>query len=139
MDGGIICMFLSIIVIGILILAAIIISGNRSHHFNVEAYQTDFLRIENTLTKDNKLSYATVITNADKLLDKALIEAGFAGKTMGERLKKTGNRFSDVNAVWRAHKVRNMIAHETDFEVSYTQARNALEIYKQALKDLGAI
>ena len=66
-------------------------------------------------------------------------EIGIPGKTMGDRLKKANDRFSDINAVWRAHKLRNAIAHETDLEITYQQAANALMIYKKALKDLGAI
>ena len=58
---------------------------------------------------------------------------------MGERLKKSGDKFTDINAVWRAHKLRNMIAHEDDMDISYRQVAGALAIYKQALKDLGAI
>ena len=64
---------------------------------------------------------------------------GIPGKTMGDRLKRVGSRLTDENAVWRAHKLRNVIAHENDYELSYRQAANALAIYKQALKDLGAI
>ena len=79
------------------------------------------------------------VTCGDKLLDKAMIEMGVPGKTMGDRLKRCGGRFSNENAVWRAHKLRNVIAHESDVEVSYKQALNATQIYKQALKDLGAI
>ena len=66
-------------------------------------------------------------------------EAGIPGKTMGDRLKHSSQRFSDVNAVWRAHKLRNTIAHEPDFEVTYEKSRNALDSYKKALRDLGAI
>ena len=64
---------------------------------------------------------------------------GLPGKTMGERLKKNGDKFSNLNAVWRAHKLRNALAHESDLEITYKQAFNALGIYNQALKDLGAI
>ena len=81
----------------------------------------------------------TSIINCDKLLDKAMIEMGVPGKTMGDRLKRAGGRFTNLNSVWRAHKLRNAIAHESDIEISYKQAHNALQIYKQALKDLGAI
>ncbi len=139
MDSSAVIFFFAILTIGILIFVAILITGKRNHHFNIEEYQTRFLKIENTFQKDNKLSYSVTVTEADKLLDKALIEAGIMGKTMGDRLKKCNGRFEDLNAVWRAHKLRNMIAHEPDFEVSYIQAKNALEIYKKALKDLGAI
>jgi len=59
---------------------------------------------------------------------------------MGERLKKIGkDRFSQLNAVWYAHKLRNQIAHEHGFSVDYNQAKHALGTYRQALKDLGAI
>ena len=75
----------------------------------------------------------------DKLLDKAMIEMGIPGKTMGDRLKRAGEKFTDTNAVWRAHKLRNVIAHEEDLDLSYRQASSAVAIYKQALKDLGAI
>ena len=81
----------------------------------------------------------TTIIEADKLLDKALIEMGVPGKTMGDRLKRSGDKFEDINAVWRVHKLRNAIAHETDLEVGYKQAFNSLAVYKKALKDLGAI
>ena len=139
MSGDVVTFFIATIIVGILIFIAVLLTGKRNHHFNVEDYQIRFLKIENTLNKENYLSFANVITEADKLLDKALIEMGIPGKTMGERLKKSGTKFSNLNAVWRAHKVRNAIAHEAGFEVSFQQAKNALEIYKQALKDLGAI
>ena len=49
------------------------------------------------------------------------------------------DRFTHLNAVWRAHKLRNALAHEAGLEITYKQAYNALQVYKQALKDLGAI
>ena len=75
-----------------------------------------------------------------KLLDKALCEMGVQGRTMGDRLKKIGKeRLTQLNAVWHAHKLRNQIAHESDFHPEYRQAQHALATYRQALKDLGAI
>lgn len=139
MDGGVVIFILAILIVAVFVFVAILLTGKRGHHFNVEAYQTRFLAIENKLSKDNSATYMTTIIEADKLLDKAMIEAGVPGKTMGDRLKRSGSKFTDINAVWRAHKLRNAIAHESDLEVGYKQASNALAIYKQALKDLGAI
>ncbi len=139
MDGGVVTFIISILIVAVLIFVAILLTGKRGYRFNVEAYQSRFLEIENKLKQDNPASFPMTIINGDKLLDKAMIEMGIAGKTMGDRLKKAGSRFSNLNAVWRAHKLRNAIAHETDLEISYKQASNALQIYKQALKDLGAI
>ena len=139
MDGGVVTFILAILIVAILVFVAILLTGKRGYHFNMEAYQAKFLEIENKLKQDNPASFPMTIINGDKLLDKALVEMGVPGKTMGDRLKKAGGRFTNLNAVWRAHKLRNTIAHESDVEISYKQASNALAVYKQALKDLGAI
>lgn len=139
MDGGVVIFILAILIVAVFIFVAILLTGKRGHHFNVEAYQARFLEIENKLSKDNPATFIATVIEADKLLDKAMIEAGLPGKTMGDRLKRSGSRFTELNAVWRAHKLRNAIAHESGLEVGYKQAHNALAIYKQALKDLGAI
>ncbi len=139
MDGGVVTFIIAVLIVAVLIFIAILLTGKRGYHFNVEAYQTRFLELENKLKQDNPASYIATIIGGDKLLDKALIEMGVPGKTMGDRLKRVGGRFTNLNGVWRAHKLRNAIAHESDVEISYKQASNALAIYKQALKDLGAI
>jgi len=139
MDGGVVIFILAILIVAVFIFVAILLTGKRGHHFNMEAYQARFLAIENKLNKENSATFITTIIEADKLLDKALMEMGAPGETMGDRLKRSGDKFTDVNAVWHAHKLRNAIAHEADLEVGYKQAANAIAIYKQALKDLGAI
>ncbi len=133
-------LFGSIFVVGILVFVAIILTSKKRYTFNKLEYQSDFLAIENSLTRDNPQSYQMAVVEGDKLLDKALMEMGMSGKSMGERLKKCGReKFSQTNAVWNAHKLRNQIAHESGFRLEYQQARHALTVYKQALKDLGAI
>jgi len=139
MDGGVVTFIIAILIVAALVFVAILLTGKRGYHFNVESYQTKFLEIENKLVQTNPASFVTTVINGDKLLDKALVEMGIPGKTMGDRLKRAGGKFTNLNAVWRAHKLRNAIAHESDIEISYKQAYNALAVYKQALKDLGAI
>ncbi len=140
MDKSLIAFLIAVIAVGVLLFVAISISKKRGPSFNKEDYQVDFLRIENALQKESEASYAMAIINGDKLLDKALCEMGVPGRTMGDRLKKVGKeKFSQLNAVWHAHKMRNQIAHEHDFQPTYAQATHALETYKQALRDLGAI
>ena len=139
MDGGVVTFIVAILIVAVLVFVAILLTGKRGYHFNMEAYQSRFLAIENKLSQTNPATFMNTVIEADKLLDKAMIEMGISGKTMWDRLKKCGERFSNLNAVWRAHKLRNALAHESDLEISYKQAYNALQIYKQALKDLGAI
>lgn len=139
LSTDIVFFLLAVLVVGVLVFVAISITKKRPTSFDKEEYQTDFLKIENTLNRENELSWNAVVTDADKLLDKALCETGVPGKTMGDRLKASGSRFSQLNSVWYAHKLRNQIAHEHGFKLNYKQASNALNTYKKALKDLGAI
>lgn len=76
------------------------------------------------------------IMDADKLLDYALGKHGFEGN-LGEKLKKAGPRFKDLNGVWSAHKLRNRVAHELG-EIDKDEAKRALKRFKSALNDLGA-
>lgn len=76
------------------------------------------------------------VLDADKLLDYCLGKHGFQGN-LGEKLKKAGPRFSDVNGVWRAHKLRNRIAHELN-DIDVYDAKSAIKHFKQAMNDLGA-
>lgn len=130
---------IAIIAVGILVLVAMSLTNKHAYAFNVEEYQTKWLKIENSLQRDDPQSYQVAVINADKLLDKALGEMGVPGKTMGDRLKRIGDHFSKRNAVWAAHIMRNKLAHEDDFEIDYNQASRALAAFRQALKDLGAI
>ena len=140
MDNSLLVLLIAGLVIGILLFVMISLTKKHNTKFDKENYQIDFLRIENSLKRDSEASYSMTIINGDKLLDRALCEMGVPGRTMGDRLKKIGKaKFSQLNAVWHAHKLRNQIAHESDFQPTYAQAQHALATYKQALKDLGAI
>ena len=139
MDTSLVFLLLSIIIVGILVFVAISIATNKNHNFDREKYQARFLKLKNGLSRDNPASFSLTIIEADKLLDRALMELGASGNTMGDRLKSSGARFSQLNSVWYVHKTRNQIAHEPDFQVDYNKARHALATYEQALKDLGAI
>lgn len=77
------------------------------------------------------------ILEADKLLDQALKLKGYEGH-LGEKLKQAGSIFSNLDATWKAHKLRNQIAHELDFKLSPSQIKEALNAFKKALQDLGA-
>lgn len=139
MDGGVVTFIIAVLIVAVFVFIAILLTGKRGYAFDREAYQAKFLAIENKLKQESSATWTMSIIEGDKLLDKALVEMGIPGKTMGDRLKRCGDRFENLNSVWRVHKLRNAIAHESGFEVSYKQAFNALKIYKEALRNLGAI
>jgi hypothetical protein len=79
------------------------------------------------------------VAEADKLLDYVMRQEGYPGTTMAERLKRVQARLSDREAVWQAHKLRNAFAHDVDHDLVPAQARQAVQAFKQALQDLGAL
>ncbi|MBC7869030.1 hypothetical protein H7X69_02540 [Candidatus Saccharibacteria bacterium] len=139
MDQTIIFFFAAIIIVGGLLFAVIEFTKKGTKQLDVNRYRIKWLAIEQQLKKDEPSSYHLVVLNADKLLDQALKDRGAKGETLGERLKSSATLFSNRNTVWTAHKLRNQIAHETDVSVNYDAARQALNGFKQALKDVGAI
>jgi len=139
MDQNMIFFFAGIIIVGALLFGLICLTKKGSKHLNVEYYRTKVLEVEHQLKREEFSSYHLAVLNGDKLVDKALMERGFAGKTMGDRMKDAAKVFSDRNGIWNAHKLRNKIAHEPDAYVTYDQARSALASFRKALKDLGAI
>ena len=140
MDQSIV-FFLAIILIAGALLFAMVSSIYKKgvKKLDVEHFRTKCLEIEHKLKKDETSSYHLSVLDADKLVDQALKGRGIKGKTMGERMKNSASMFSDRNGIWTAHKLRNTIAHESDVNVTYDQARYALQAFRKALKDLGAI
>ncbi len=138
MDAGIIVLFAAVLIVGVL-LFAVITFGKKGSSLDVEKYRTKWLSIEQSVASDNEATCHMAIMNADKLVDQALIDKGFKGQTMGERLKSAKAALPHRDNIWQAHKLRNRIAHEADVKISYDVTRRALAQYKQTLKDLGAI
>lgn len=139
MDGTLLAFMVGIVVIGVLLIVVIALTKKGPKQLDVEKYRMKWLAIETQLKRDEPSSYHLTVLNADKLLDQALRERNVRGETMGERMKTARDTWSNANAVWAAHKLRNQIAHESEVQVGYDDARRALAGFKQALKDLGAI
>lgn len=139
MDTSIIFFFAAILIVAGMLFAVITFTKKGGTQLDVDKYRLKWLKIEQQLKRDEPSSYHMTVLEADKLLDLALRERGIKGETMGERMKNEKDTWSNRNAVWTAHKLRNQIAHESDVMVSYEDARRALASFKQALKDVGAI
>lgn len=139
MDSGIILLFATVLVIGVILSAVITFGKQRGGTLDVDKYRVRWMQIEQSVVKDNEATYHMAILNADKLVDQALKDRGYSGQTMGERLKATRGKLSRREDLWTAHKLRNRIAHEEGVRVNYNQMRRSLSAFKHTLKDLGAI
>jgi hypothetical protein len=139
MDVLLLIFFALILVFGIAVFVIVVSRGRATSFLDVDKYRSSWLSIEQKLNKDEPATYVVCIMEADKLLDHALKERGFKGGTMGERMKSASSAWKDANAVWKAHKLRNQLAHEQEVKLRYPQVRGVLACFKQGLKDVGAI
>jgi hypothetical protein len=136
---SIVFFFAAILIFAGVLFTVIMLTKKGPSSLDVEKYRTRWMTIEQQLKRDETTSYPMCVMNADTLVDQALKDKGVSGTTMAERMKQMQQKWTNANAIWSAHKLRNQIAHEPDFRVDYDGARRALAAFKQALKDVGAI
>ncbi len=99
-------------------------------------------RLQDMLThidSDSPNDWKLAIIEADIILDEALKSAGYAGASLGERLKGiTTNQLQSLDDAWQAHKVRNQIAHAgSDFVLTHKLAQDTIKQYRRAFHELG--
>lgn len=75
------------------------------------------------------------ILDAETIVDHALTMLGYRG-TFADKLRAAGPRFSNVQSLWHAHKLRNTIAHEMNAHMAPREAEQALHAFERALDDL---
>lgn len=93
--------------------------------------------IMNHLNTEHQAEWKVAILEADTLMDEILAKSGYHGENLGERLKGIEpNDFASLQNVWEAHKIRNLIAHEPNYPLLKTEAKEALAKFETALKEL---
>lgn len=107
--------------------------------YDIKTVSDRWLRIEELLTAGKPSALKQAVMEADKLLDYALTQL-CSGASMGERLKNANSIFSPdtYQNLWGAHKFRNALVHETNFEPNPKSCREAAAQVKDGLKEIGA-
>ena len=106
--------------------------------YDLGKIKSDWEQVEQLVRvgKPSALKQAGIV--ADKLLDYALRQVS-SGETAGERLKNARDAFPRpvYQGLWEAHKVRNALVHDSDYDLTQLVARDALGKFKEAFKALG--
>lgn len=92
-------------------------------------------------SSDEPNDWKLAIIEADIILDDTLKKQGYAGNSLGERLKSmSSHQFASLNDAWEAHKVRNRIAHEgSDFVLTKRIAQETIMRYQRVFQELGVL
>jgi hypothetical protein len=101
------------------------------------AWRSQWNQIIGHLDSSRETDWKLAVMEADKLANSALQQAGFSGDTFGDRLTniQPGDLIS-LDGLWWAHRIRNRIAHEMDYFLRYTEARQAISYYESTLAEL---
>lgn len=104
------------------------------------AYDNRWQEIKNHVNSFNSAEWKFAIVEADKLVDDVLKTAGFAGESMGERLMLIKpDQLANLQYLWDAHKLRNLLVHDPDFRLTHQQALFAINAFESVLKELNAL
>lgn len=109
------------------------------HNGNIE--DTRWKNAQTHLESTNPNDWKLAIIEADVLLERMLEKAGYAGATIGEKLKSaTVRTFRTIDDAWDAHRVRNQIAHGgADFVLTHKIAKETLLLYERVFKEFDLI
>lgn len=88
--------------------------------------------IEKYMQSHNPSDWRLAILEADILLYDMLEQIGFPGDTIADKLKSVDPAsFNSLDDAWKAHKVRNILAHEgASYELTYDEARKTIGKFK---------
>lgn len=103
-----------------------------------EKIQTDWENVKTLVKQKGPSQLRQALIIADKSLDNALRDVT-VGESMGERLKNSKDMFNweDYQKIWEAHKLRNNLVHELNFDPPYFVINEAIENIKKGLEALG--
>ena len=90
---------------------------------------------------DSPNDWKLAIIEADIILDDLLKDKGYAGNSLGERLRSiTPSQLETIDDAWEAHKVRNKIAHGgADFVLTHRIAEETINRYRRVFTEFGIV
>lgn len=110
---------------------------SQSHVSKNQRWEDALLHAESENPNDWRLA----IIEADIMLESLLTSLGYAGLTIGDKLKQASPQFfKTIDDAWQAHKVRNDIAHRgSDFVLTKRLAKDTLERYRRVFHEFDIV
>jgi len=89
----------------------------------------------------NPSDWRVAVIEADTMMEEFLRDKNFVGESLSELLKDAqGGGVQYVDDAWKAHLIRNQIAHEgSDFAFNQNEARRAIKMYENFFEELEVI
>jgi hypothetical protein len=93
--------------------------------------------IERHMATNSQAEWRVAIIESDIILFDMLEQMGYVGDTVAEKLKTVDKvNFATLDDAWRAHKIRNIIAHEgANYELSREEADRTIRLFKKVFEE----
>ncbi len=89
------------------------------------------------LSKNDEANLRLALIEADNLFDDLLKQMRLPGESMADRLRYIdSSQISNIDEIWRAHKLRNVLVHNHEYQVTRNEIDLSIKAYEKALKEL---
>ena len=89
------------------------------------------------LNKNDEANLRLALIEADNLFDDLLKQMRLPGESMADRLKYlNSSQISNIDEIWQAHKLRNIIVHNSEYPITRSEIEFSVRAYEKALKEL---
>ena len=94
-------------------------------------------KILTRLSKSDEANLRLALIEADNLFDELLKQMRLPGESMADRLRYIdSSQISNIDEIWRAHKLRNVIVHNHEYQITRNEMEFSVKAYEKALKEL---
>lgn len=99
--------------------------------------QLRWSRVLEQANSSNPEGWRLAILEADIMLSELLDLQGYKGETIADKMKQVDRAsFNSIDAAWEAHKIRNVIAHESTAPgLSSREVRRVVGLYESVFRE----
>lgn len=96
-----------------------------------------WLKVVDHINSSNPSDWKLAILECDIMLSDILEKMGYTQASISEKLKSIEpSDFTNIEAAWEAHKIRNQIAHEgSDFIINEREAKRVIGLYELVFRE----
>lgn len=107
----------------------------------VKSFKKRWQKIERKIDEGGESNYRVAVIDCDKMIQDVLNDLGYSDDTWANTLAQAKSKFSNsaFQGLWRAHKVRNRVVHDSEHELNSMEAKSAIKKYRRALKELNVL
>lgn len=108
-----------------------------THAFPKKQLNKSWQKILMRLNQGDEANLRLALIEADNLFDDLLKQMRLPGESMADRLRYIdASQVPNIEEIWRAHKLRNILVHNHEYQITRGEIQFGVGAYEKALKEL---